>query len=157
MPIEDPKEFELTELQLNELSLNETWESLQRGETIVVANYEETRNKDVLVRLDKRRYTVTQISFDVDPIEYGQRYWTIHNVSINALSLHKVYPYVESLYSIKHRYSPEAIVYFDDGVLPRQIAVVEKVFVATTGEIYYTLMNEEGYYHELELFDSASL
>lgn len=150
MPVDAPQG--LIELKLKELSLEETWEFLQEGYTVVVTNYEETRGKDVLVRLDKRRHTVTQISFDVAPIEYGERYWTVHNVSINALSLHSVFLYEESLYSIEHAYSPGTIVYFDDGAHPSQVAVVDRVFIDELANVYYTLDNEEGYFLEAELF-----
>lgn len=147
----------LIELKLNELSLVEAWDRLQEGKYIILASYEETRGLDVLVRLDKRKYTVTQISFDTSPIEYGERYWTIHNVSINALSLGRVFAYDEDLYSIEHKYNPDSIVYYDDGETPRQIAVVDKVYTSSHGDIYYTLDNETGYYAENELFDDSGL
>lgn len=145
----------LTELKMQELSLEEVWAHLQAGDYVVVERYEETRGKDVLVRLDKRRHTVTQISFDVEPVAYGERYWAFHGVTINALSLNKVYLYDEAKFLVKTKFKPLDIVYYSDAEVPRQIAVVDKVFYTLAGVPYYTLQNVEGYYSEAELFKDS--
>lgn len=151
MPLTDISSLSLTEVYLEELTLTEIFNALLEEQVLVVSGYEATRGKDVLVRLDRRKFDLTQISFEVDPIEYGQRYWSMHEVSLNALSIHDVYLYDESLYSINHKYNPNMIVYFDSGEEELQVAVVDRVFTEASGDIYYTLDNEEGYYLEAEL------
>lgn len=150
MPITD-NSLELTEVPLKELTLPEIFDALLDEEVLIVTGYEATRGKDILVRLDRRRYDVTQISFEVAPIEYGKRYWSLHEVSVNALSVHDVYLYDEGLYSLSHEYSPNAIVYFDNGTTDMQVAIIDKVYTDVADNIYYTLDNELGYFTEEEL------
>lgn len=156
MPVSDILELGLTELNLKELSLDEVLNHLQAGEVVVVKKYEQTRGADVLVRFDRRKFTVTQISLDVEPVAYGQRHWRIHGVPINALSLHTVYLYEEAKYFLNNKYTPGSIVYVEDVEKPRQIAVVDKVFYDLNNQVYYTLDNLEGlYFTEAELFTNS--
>ena len=153
MPVSDILELGLKELNLKELSLDEVLDHLQAGEVVVVKSYEETRGVDVLVRFDRRKYVVTQISFDVEPVAYGARHWEYHAVAINALSLNRVYLYEEAKYFLKNGYTPGSIVYIEDAEKPRQIAVVDSVFYDLDNRVYYTLDNLEGlYFTEAELF-----
>lgn len=153
MPVSDILELGLKELNLKELSLDEVLDHLQAGEVVVVKSYEATRGADVLVRFDRRKYTVTQVSYDVDPVGYGERHWAMHGVAINALSLNRVYLYEEAKYFLNNKYTPGSIVYIEDDAKPRQIAVVDSVFYDLDNRVYYTLDNLEGlYFAEAELF-----
>ena len=49
------------------------------------------RGKDILVRINDKKYKVTEISHDANIFEYEKPYWQIHNVSLNAISLHNTY------------------------------------------------------------------
>ena len=150
MPIYDAEAQDLVNLELNDLSLEEAFMYLNMGETLVIAGYEQTRGKDVLVKLDKRKYEVTMISLDIKPIVAGKRLWQVHNVSVNALSLHKVYKYNEYTYSMEFKFYPGSAVRIKEPAT-EHIYAVEAIFASPEKEIYYKLHTLDGYYHENEL------
>lgn len=153
MPVLAEELIDLQELRLERLSLEESWDELQAGGTIVIEKYESTQGKDILVRLNKRQHTVTQISFDVAPIVGGfdKRFWQIFNVSINALSLKNVYRYDEALYNLKNQFNVDAIVEYASTAGGKDVAVVTAVFMDAAGDFYYALSRETQLYKETEL------
>lgn len=151
MPLYELEEagVELTQLDLEPLSFEEVLLRLLDGETLVIKEYEKTRGKDVLVRLDKRKYPNTQISYDVDPLGVRQPFWQMYNVSLNALSLHQVVPY-DGIYANVHPlYANGSVVHYTDE--ENIVAIVERVYIDQNNEVFYTLYGELGYYAEAEL------
>lgn len=151
MPIYDISGLSLVELELEELDLAAVMTSLMLGDILVIKGYEDTRGKDILVKLDNRKHQVTHISFDVDPITFRDRYWMIHNVSLNALSLQPVYRYDEYTYSMQYKYNPRDVVQIDTPEGVDSVYLVSSVLVSPDKEVYYTLEGIDGYYTEAEL------
>ena len=149
MPVYNKEELELVTLDLENLSLPDTLTSLMLGDTLVIRGYESTRGKDILVKLDDRKHKMTYISFDLDPFNPSERYWLIHNVSLNALSLHDVYRYDEYTFSLAYKYKPRDLVQIEGR--PDIVHIINNVHVSPDKEVYYTLEGLDGYYQENEL------
>ena len=150
MPIYNEQASGLVSLQLNDLTLEEAFMHLTLGEVLVLEGYEQTRSKDVLVKLDKRKYEVTMISLDTNPIVPGKRLWQVHNVSVNALSLHRVYLYDEYTYSMSFKHRPDSVVRLNNPKTEHVYTIAE-VLASPDKEVYYKLHTLDGYYREDEL------
>lgn len=150
MPIFNTDGLGLMTLELNELSLDDALSHLMLGDTLIIKKYEQTRDKDVLIKLDRRRHVVTTISLDVNPIVPGRRLWQIHNVSFNTLSLHEVYLFDESTCSIEFKYKPNDVVQRADQD-SNSVYLIKEVHVTPEKDVYYTLETLDGYFKENEL------
>lgn len=149
MPIVNPDLVNLILLDMEPLSLDESFEALLDGEVLVIKEYEKTRRKDVLVKLDRRKYPVTYISYD-SKNTHENVYWEMHNVSINSLALHTVVRYDPLLSDVKFSFTIGDVVQIDkeDEV---DIDFIDAIWINEDRQIYYTLNKEEGYFHESEL------
>lgn len=143
-------EIELTPVDVSCLTLEESIEELFKGNVIVLQNYEKTRGKDILVRLNDKKYKVTEISHDANIFEYEEPYWQIHNVSLNAISLHNAYK--KDVYDNlkKYKFLPGTVVHVE-GLEKNEVSIVEQMYQDTLGNVYYTLGDREGYFLEDEL------
>lgn len=154
MPVFNTDELDLVTLSLDDLTLDEALTHLMLGDTLVIKKYEQTRAKDVLIKLDRRKHTVTLISLDVNPIVEGRRLWQIHNVSFNTLSLHDVYVYDEYTHSMVFKYNPKDVVQIKNHNNDH-IYSIESVAVTVDKDVYYRLSTLDGYYKEDELIPFA--
>ena len=144
-------ENDLVPVEVKCLTLEESIDELFKGNVIVLQNYEKTRGKDILVRLNDKKYKVTEISHDANIFEYEKPYWQIHNVSLNAISLHNVYK--KEVYDTIGGFKllPGSVVQ----ILQRGelvLAVIDNVYrVEGSKDMYYTLSDREGYYKATEI------
>ena len=144
-------ETDLYPVEVRCLTLEESIDELFKGNVIVLQNYEKTRGKDILVRINDKKYKVTEISHDSNIFEYEKPYWQIHNVSLNAISLHNVYK--KDVYDSlkKYKFLPGTVVHVG-GLEENKVSIVEQVYQDTLlGNVYYSLGDREGLYSEDEL------
>lgn len=151
MPIFDSGELILTKLNMTNIELEESLSRLLNGEILLIKGYESSRGKDVLVRLDRRKYDVTEVSFHTNPIGDHPPIWQMHPVEINTFSLHDVFPYDEDVYRLNPKYGPGAVVKYSES--PFLVATINEVYYGEDNLVYYTLHGLDGYYLETELVD----
>lgn len=144
-------EEDLELVEVRSLTFEESIQELLDGGIIVLQDYEKTRGKDVLVKLDTRKYAITKISHDANIMDYEEPYWQIHNVSLNAISLHIAYK-KEVYDSLKeYKFLPGNVVHVV-GEDPLKVSVVEDVYRdRITGEVFYALGDREGMYRTEDL------
>ena len=143
-------ENDLVPVEVRCLTLEESIDELFKGNVIVLQNYEKTRGKDILVRINDKKYQVTEISHDSNIFECEKPYWQIHNVSLNAISLHNAYK--KDVYDNlkKYKFLPGAVVHVGD-LENNKVSIVEHMYQDTLGNVYYSLGDREGFYSEDEL------
>ena len=143
-------ENDLNLVEVSCLTLEESIDELFKGNVIVLQNYEKTRGKDILVRINDKKYKVTEISHDSNIFEYEKPYWQIHNVSLNAISLHNVYK--KDVYDSlkKYKFLPGTVVHVG-GLEKNKVSIVEQMYQDSLGNVYYSLGDREGLYSEDDL------
>lgn len=143
-------ENDLVPVEVSCLTLEESIDELFKGNVIVLQNYEKTRGKDILVRINDKKYKVTEISHDANIFEYEKPYWQIHNVSLNAISLHNTYK--KDVYDNlkKYKYLPGTVVHVGD-LEKNKVSIIEQMYQDSLGNVYYSLGDREGFYSEDEL------
>ena len=144
-------ENDLVPVEARCLTLEESIDELFKGNVIVLQNYEKTRGKDILVRINDKKYKVTEISHDANIFDYEKPYWQIHNVSLNAISLHNVYK-KEVYDTIKSfKLLPESVVQIRQGG-ELVLDMIESVYrLEGTKDMFYTLSGREGYYRVIDI------
>lgn len=143
-------ENDLVPVEVSCLTLEESIDELFKGNVIVLQNYEKTRGKDILVRINDKKYKVTEISHDANIFEYEKPYWQIHNVSLNAISLHNTYK--KDVYDSlkKYKFLPGTVVHVGD-LEKNKVSIIEQMYQDSLGNVYYSLGDREGFYSEDEL------
>lgn len=134
-------------------TLDEKLGALLDGEILLIKGFEQRYDNDVLIRLDKQKFTVTQISYDKEELEMQARYWITFNIGINDLSLFTVYKYEEGVFNHTNKFK------LNDVVLYRSIdgrtdkAIIEKVYVSNLDhkQYAYSLSRDDGLYVEEDL------
>lgn len=134
-------------------TLEEKLQALLRGETLYLRKFERTNNKDVLVRLDHKKHTVSKISFDMTESEMDPRYWTTYNVGLNDLSLFTAIKFEEGIPQYTHRFMVDDIVTYQTESGERKAGIVEEVYVYNEDHNFYAyrLSGEENLYLEEHL------
>lgn len=143
-------ENDLEPVEVSCLTLEESIAELFKGNVIVLQNYEKTRGKDILVRINDKKYKVTEISHDANIFDYEKPYWQIHNVSLNAISLHNTYK--KDVYDNlkKYKFLPGTVVHVG-GLENNKVSIVEQMYQDSLGNVYYSLGDREGFYSEDDL------
>jgi hypothetical protein len=151
---------EYTPLQLHEYgTLAEKLEALMGGEILFIKRFEraEGMGADVLVRLEEKKFTVTQISYDVQMDEHSDRFWTTFNVGLNDLSLFTCFKFDEGSFGLTNKYTINDIVTYTsvDGI--RDSAIIEEVYVNNNdpSQFAYRLSRDLGVYAEEDLGQHA--
>ena len=143
-------ENDLVPVEVSCLTLEESIDELFKGNVIVLQNYEKTRGKDILVRINDKKYKVTEISHDANIFEYEKPYWQIHNVSLNAISLHNAYKKDEYDNLKKYKFLPGTVVHVGE-LEKNKVSIVEQLYQDSLGNAYYALGDREGLYSEDDL------
>lgn len=143
-------ENDLVPVEVRCLTLEESIDELFKGNVIVLQNYEKTRGKDILVRINDKKFKVTEISHDANTLEYEKPYWQIHNVSLNAISLHNAYKKDEYDNLKKYKFLPGTVVHVGDSE-KNKVSIVEQMYQDSIGNAYYSLGDREGLYAEDDL------
>lgn len=109
-------------------TLSEKLNALTRGETLIVRKFEQKEGADVLIRLVEKKFTVTQISYDMVESEHNPRYWITYNIGINDLSLLPTLKFEEGLFLSTPNYGVNDVVMYvsEDGTTDS--AIVEEVY-----------------------------
>ena len=111
---------------------------------------EKTRGKEILVRIKDKKYKVTEISHDANIFEDEKPYWQIHNVSLNAISLHNTYKKDAYDNLKKYKFLPGTVVHVGD-LEKNKVSIIEQLYQDSLGNVYYSLGDREGFYSEDEL------
>ncbi|AAY53400.1 hypothetical protein [Listeria phage P100plus] len=127
--------------------------ALLTGETLLVRGLEKSTNADVLVKLDDRKYPVTQISYEISITDnvFRERYWTIYDISINALSLYDVFLFEEDnpAYELKIQVSDNVQYTSISGV--KDTAKVIAIYEDEEKNLFCELSREDTLYPLVEL------
>lgn len=148
----DPEKYTKIPYVLYE-TLDEKLEALLRGETLYLKGFERNSGEDVLVRLVRNKFTLTQMTYDVDDSEAEPRYWVTYNVGLNDLSLFTVIKFEEGIHLHDHKYEINDIVQYIDSEGKWESAIIEEVYVTNDGSDLYAYKISR----EPELFDEADL
>lgn len=111
-------------------TLEEKLQALLRGEILFLKNFEKGSGQDVLVRLEQKKFTISQISYDIyqEP-ELNPRYWITHNVGLNDLSLFTAIKFEEGMHNYSNKYMINDIVQYHDENGKLESAIIEEVYV----------------------------
>lgn len=111
-------------------TLEEKLQALLRGEILFLKNFEKGSGQDVLVRLEQKKFTISQISYDTyqDP-ELAPRYWITYNVGLNDLSLFTAIKFEEGMHNYSNKYTINDIVQYYDENGKLESAIIEEVYV----------------------------
>ncbi|QFP93266.1 UNVERIFIED_ORG: hypothetical protein Xoosp15_1 [Xanthomonas phage Xoo-sp15] len=134
-------------------SLRDKLEALLRGEVLLVKNFERKSNLDVLIRVVDKRFTVSQMTYDIVEDPSNARYWVTFNVGINDLSLFSVFKFDDKSFSYKNKFKVDDRVDYVSKTGQKDAAIVEEVYVSKTDpEVFvYKLSREEELYEEKEI------
>jgi hypothetical protein len=135
--------------------LQDKLQALLNGEVLFIKNFERQEGADVLVRVVEKKFTVSQISYDVSGGEAGDdpRYWTTFNVGLNDLSLFTCFKFTEDVFTKENKYMINDTVHYtsEDGF--KDSAIVEEVYGHNTDptKFAYRLSRDGAVYSEDEL------
>lgn len=85
-------------------TLEEKMQALLSGEVLFIKKFEVQEGADVLVRIIQKKFTVSQISYDVEASEQDDRYWVTFNVGLNDISLFTCFKFVEGAFNLDNKY-----------------------------------------------------
>jgi hypothetical protein len=152
----DPTQYTLVPYEAYQ-SLNDKIQALLSGEVLFIKKFEKQEESDVLVRLEQKKFTVTQISYDIKENPADPRYWVTFNLGFNDLSLFTCFRYNDALFNLEHRYMINDIVQYisEDGA--RDSAIVEEVYqnISDPTKFAYRLSRDGGVYAEEDLVQNT--
>lgn len=131
--------------------------ALMRGEVLFIKGFEQAEGTNVLIQMVEKKFTVTQISYDMKENSMDPRYWITFNVGLNDLSLFTVFKWDEIAFSHSNKFMINDVVNYTniDGV--EDSAVVTGVFIRNTdiNQYAYQLSRDpEGLYAEEDLIQN---
>ena len=85
-------------------TLEEKIQALLSGEVLFIKKFEVQEGADVLVRIVQKKFTVSQISYDVEASERDDRYWVTFNVGLNDISLFTCFKFIEGAFNLENKY-----------------------------------------------------
>ncbi|AIW03593.1 virion structural protein [Bacillus phage Moonbeam] len=155
-------ETELLQYTLVPFATYETLESklqaLLAGEILFLKKFERNEGVDVLVRLVQKKFTVTQVSYDVTVRDEDiPRYWTTYNIGLNDISLFTCFKFAEDAFTKENKYMiNDRVLYVSvDGL--KDAAIIEEVYQHNTDptKFAYRLSRDGAVYGEDELYDNS--
>ena len=148
----DPTQYTLVPFVLYE-TLPEKMQALLNGESLLIKAFEQREKLDVLIRLEQKKFTVVQMSYDVHQTEDNPRYWITYNIGINDLSLFTCFKFEDNTFELGNRYMINDVVLYvsEDG--KTDTAIVEEVYVSNLdpSQFAYRLSRDDGLYAEEDL------
>ncbi|AXH71201.1 hypothetical protein BSP36_155 [Bacillus phage BSP36] len=148
----DPTQYTLVPFVLYD-TLPEKMQALLNGESLLIKAFEQREKRDVLIRLEQKKFTVAQMSYDVYQSEDDPRYWITYNIGINDLSLFTCFKFEENTFELGNRYMINDVVLYvsEDG--KTDTAIVEEVYVSNLdpSQFAYRLSRDDGLYAEEDL------
>lgn len=157
--IVDPTQYTLIPYTLY-TSLEDKINALLGGEVLYIKRFEQKEGASVLVRLEQKKFTVSQISYDLTFSEDDPRYWTTFNIGINDLSLFTAFKFEEGLFLHTNKYSINDVVTYvsSDGL--QDSAIIEEIYVSNLdpNQYAYKLSRDPvGLYAEEDLIKNKYL
>ncbi|UJJ74699.1 hypothetical protein Goe25_01510 [Bacillus phage vB_BsuM-Goe25] len=148
----DPTQYQLVEFVMYE-TLLEKMRALLDGKTLLIKGFEQRNKLDVLIRLEQKKFTVSQISYDVHQTEDDPRFWVTYNIGVNDLSLFTCFEFEEGSFELSNKFMVNDVVLYvsEDG--RSDTAIVEEVYVSTVdpAQFAYKLSRDDGLYAEEDL------
>lgn len=136
-------------------TLQDKLQALLNGEVLFIKNFERQEGADVLVRIVQKKFTVSQISYDVAGGEEGDdpRFWTTFNVGLNDLSLFTCFKFVEEVFNLENKYMINDTVHYTSVDSFNDSAIVEEVYrhKVDPTKFAYRLSRDGAVYGEDEL------
>ncbi|QDP42978.1 virion structural protein [Bacillus phage vB_BmeM-Goe8] len=134
-------------------TLNDKIQALLSGEILFIKKFEKNEGADVLARLEQKKFTVSQISYDISVNDSDPRYWVTFNLGLNDLSLFTCYRFSEDVFGKEHKYMINDVVSYTSLDGQTDTAIVEEVYQHNTDptKFAYKLSRDEGLYVEEEL------
>jgi len=157
MAIEDLTQYSLIPFEAY-TTLESKLQALLNGEVLFIKKFEKQEGANVLVRIVQKKFTVSQISYDVAGTEEGldPRYWTTFNVGLNDLSLFTCFKFVEEAFNKENKYMINDTVLYTsiDGMFDS--AVVEEVYQHNVDptKFAYRLSRDGAVYAEDDLVEN---
>lgn len=149
MAIVDPSKYELVPFEVYS-TLSGKMNALMNGEVLFIKKFERQEGADVLVRLQQKKYSVTQISYDVRANNEDPRYWVTFNLGINDLSLFTCFRFVEDTFQKGNKFMINDVVSYisEDGRW--DTALIDEVYMHVTDptKFAYRLSRDNGIYEE---------
>ncbi|AMB18781.1 virion structural protein [Bacillus phage Eldridge] len=152
---------ELTNYSLVPFSMYETLEAklqaLLAGEILFLKKFERNEGVDVLIKLVQKKFTVTQVSYDVTMRDADiPRYWTTYNIGLNDISLFTCFKFEEAAFTKENKYMiNDRVLYVSiDG--RKDAAVIEEVYQHNIDptKFAYRLSRDGAVYAEDELYEN---
>jgi hypothetical protein len=134
-------------------TLEDKFNALWNGEVLFIKKFEKREGADVLARIDKRKYPVTQISYDKYQTSFDSRGWNIFNLGMNDLALFTCFRFEEGIFQYTNRFMINDMVNYVSVDGRKDSALIEGVYVSKTNpsQFAYKLSRDEGLYAEEEL------
>ncbi|AGK86954.1 virion structural protein [Bacillus phage SIOphi] len=134
-------------------TLEEKLQALLSGEILYIKKFEKREGGDVLVRLEKKKHTVSQISFSLKPAEGEERFWVTYNIGINDLSLFTCFKFEENTFNYTNKFMINDVVFYESEDGRKDTAIVEGVYVSIVDpDVFaYKLSRDDGIYAEEDL------
>lgn len=145
----------LTPVDYKPMLLRETIDALFNGDVLLVKGLEQSRGKDVLVRLNiEGKIPVTQISYDVMPPdgEWRKSYWAVYDLPFNVFSTYPCYIYDATTTNHPPKYLVGSTVYYmskQDGIYDS--AIITEILKDENNKWYYQLSRDNQIYTEDEV------
>lgn len=136
-------------------TLQDKLQALLDGEVLFIKAFEKQEGADVLVRVVEKKFTVSQISYDISGGEAGDdpRYWTTFNVGLNDLSLFTCFKFEEGVFTKENFYMINDIVNYTSADGFNDSAIIEEVYQHNVDptKFAYRLSRDGAVYGEDEL------
>jgi len=135
-------------------TLAEKLQALLNGEVLFIKGFERKDKLNVLIRLVDKKYTVSQVSYDVVETKSDERYWMTFNVGLNDLSLFTVFKFEEDIFMQVNKYKINDKVSYISRDGTKDAAIITEVYQskADPNQFAYGLSREPGtFYAEEEL------
>ena len=158
MAIVDPTQYELVPFEMYQ-TLSDKVQALVEGKILFIKKFERQQGADVLVRLEQKKYTVTQISYDLSVNDSDPRYWVTYNIGINDLSLFHCFKFDEDLFRQNNKYMINDVVNYTSVDGRNDSAIIEEVYVSLTDpdKFAYRLSRDNEIYAEEDLLQHSYL
>jgi hypothetical protein len=131
--------------------------ALLNGQVLFIKGFEQAEGTDVLIQMVNKKFTVTQISYDMTDTTDNPRYWVTYNVGLNDLSLFTVFQWNETSFAYSNKYMINDIVNYTNVDGQADSAVITGVYVsnADPNQYAYSLSRDpEGLYAEEDLIQN---
>ena len=132
---------------------------LLNGGVLLLKKFEQKEGVDVLVQLVDKKFTITQISYDMRESADDPRYWITFNVGINDLSLLTAFQFEEDIFLNTNKFMVNDVITYLNDLGKWDSAVIEEVHVSNLdpNQYAYKFSRQDGLYAEEDLIKNIYL